>query len=147
MVECWVDEKTNRLYISRELWGLHIEIEDTPEFFGRIPGIEGYVIRADNARPEMISYVQRNGFRKIQAAEKWAGSIEDGISKLRSFSKIVVHPDCPRTGREMRLYKYKRDRLTDDILPDVIDKHNHCIDALRYAIEPLTKKRRQSFWD
>lgn len=149
VVECWFDEKSNRLYIRRELWALHVEIEDTPGFFARMPGIRDYTIRADNARPEMISYVQRNseGCPKIIPAEKWPGSVEDGISRLRSFAQIVIHEDCPKTALEARLYKYKRDRLTDDILPDLIDKHNHCIDAIRYAIEPLTKRQRQSFWD
>lgn len=149
IVEVYVDPKTNRLYIRRELWELGVEIEDTPGFFAQMPGIAKYVIRADNARPEMISYVKRhaNGCRKIQAAEKWPGSVEDGISKLRSFSQIAIHPECPKTAEECRLYKYKRDRLTGDILPEIIDKHNHLIDATRYAIEPLTKRARQSFWD
>jgi len=26
------------------------------------------------------------------------------------------------------------------VLPQVVDAHNHYIDALRYAIEPLTRK-------
>jgi len=149
IVECFVDETENRIYIRRELWELGVEIEDTPGFFAKMSGIRGHTIRADNARPEMISYVKRHrdGCRKIIAAEKWPGSVEDGISKLRSYAKIVIHPECPKTAAEARLYKYKRDRLTDDILPELVDKHNHCVDAIRYAIEPLTKRRRASFWD
>lgn len=147
IIECFVDDAANKLYIRRELWGLGVEIDDTPAFFSKMSGIERYVIRADNARPEMISHVKRHGFPRMIAADKWPGSVEDGISKLRSFAQIVIHPECPKTATEARLYKYKRDRLTDDILPDVIDKMNHCIDAIRYAIEPLTKRRRKSFWD
>jgi phage terminase large subunit len=37
------------------------------------------------------------------------------------------------------LYSYKTDRLTGDVLPIIVDKHNHCIDALRYSLEPLIK--------
>jgi phage terminase large subunit len=40
----------------------------------------------------------------------------------------------------MRLYSYKVDRLTGDVLADVVDKHNHCIDAIRYALQPLIKR-------
>ncbi|RKW25773.1 MAG: PBSX family phage terminase large subunit, partial [Kingella sp. (in: b-proteobacteria)] len=36
-----------------------------------------------------------------------------------------------------RLYSYKTDRLSGDVLPVPMDAHNHCIDAIRYAIEPL----------
>ncbi len=147
LVECWVDEETNELFIRAEVWELHVEIDDTEDFFDKMSGMKGFVIRADNARPELISHMKRHSYPKIIAAEKWPGSIEDGISKLRSFRRIVIHSDCTKTAEEARLYKYKRDRLTDDILPEVIDKHNHCIDAIRYAIEPLTKRKSQSFWD
>ncbi len=34
----------------------------------------------------------------------------------------------------MGLYSYKVDKNTDTVLPDLIDKNNHCIDALRYAL-------------
>ncbi len=147
IIQCFVDEVANKLYVRREVWGLHIEIDDTPEFFDRMVGAKNYTIRADNARPEMISHMKRKGYFRMVPAEMWPGSIEDGISKLRSYAQIVVHPECPKTAEECRLYKYKRDRLTDDILPDIVDKHNHCIDSLRYAIEPLTKRRQQSFFD
>jgi phage terminase large subunit len=147
VIQCYVDDETNILYIRREFWELHVEIDNTEAFFDQMPKMSRAVIRADNARPEMISHMKRHNDPRIVAAEKWPGSVEDGISKLRSFASIVVHIDCPKTEAECRLYKYKRDRLTDDILPDIIDKHNHCIDAIRYAIEPLTKKRPVSFWD
>jgi phage terminase large subunit len=40
------------------------------------------------------------------------------------------------------MYSYKRDKLTGDILPVIEDKHNHAIDALRYAVEPVMLKNR-----
>jgi len=147
MIECYVDLEANKIYIRRELWGLHVEIDDTTAFLAKMEGANRYPIRADNARPELVSHVKRHGFPRIISAEKWPGSIEDGITKLRSFRQIVIHTDCPKTAEEAKLYKYKRDRLTQDILSDIVDKHNHCVDAIRYAIEPLTKKRPVSFWD
>jgi phage terminase large subunit len=65
--------------------------------------------------------------------------VEDGIAHLRSYEAIVVHPRCRETIQEARLYSYKVDRLTKDILPDIVDAHNHCIDAIRYAMAPLIK--------
>jgi hypothetical protein len=41
---------------------------------------------------------------------------------------------------ELRLYSYKVDRLTGDPLPELVDKHNHLIDSLRYAVEPIQKR-------
>jgi phage terminase large subunit len=36
----------------------------------------------------------------------------------------------------MRTYSYKLDRLSGDIRPDLVDKANHTIDAIRYALLP-----------
>jgi phage terminase large subunit len=35
------------------------------------------------------------------------------------------------------------DKLSGDILPDIVDSNNHCIDALRYALGPLIKAPKQ----
>jgi phage terminase large subunit len=39
------------------------------------------------------------------------------------------------------MYSYKRDPLTQDVLPVLEDRHNHCIDALRYACEGARKSK------
>jgi hypothetical protein len=66
-------------------------------------------------------------------AEKWNGSVEDGIAYLRNFEKIVIHPRCTHTKEEFDLYQYKVDRQTGTILRVPMDRNNHCIDSLRYA--------------
>ena len=38
---------------------------------------------------------------------------------------------------------YKIDRLTGDVRPDIVDAHNHYIDALRYAVGPMIKSQGQ----
>ncbi len=120
------------LFIDYEAYGVGVELDDTPALFDTIPGARRWPIKADNARPETISHIKRKGFN-ISAAKKWAGSVEDGVEYLRSFDEIVVHPRCKHTAEELRLYSYKVDRQTEDILPMLVDANNHCIDALRYA--------------
>lgn len=134
LVRCWIWD--NKLYIDYEAGGVGIEIEDTPELFTRIPDAQNYVIRADCARPETISHVANKGF-KIEGATKWSGSVEDGVAYLRSFDSIVIHPRCKNVIHEAKNYKHKTDRLTGDILPDIVDKDNHFMDALRYALQPM----------
>jgi phage terminase large subunit len=34
-------------------------------------------------------------------------------------------------------YSYKIDRLSGDVLPVIVDKYNHYIDAIRYALEKV----------
>jgi len=137
LVCCWV--KGNTLYIDREAGGKRIEIKDTPATFDLVHGIRDHIVRADNARPEMISNMQLEGFRVV-AAEKWPGSIEDGITHLRSYDEIVIHERCVEVAREARLWSYKIDRLTGDVLPVLIDANNHYFDATRYALAPIIKK-------
>ncbi len=137
LIECFVDDRT--LYIHRELYGVGIETDQLPTFFERIPEAKQHTIRGDNARPETISHLKRNGYPRMESVEKWKGSVEDGISKLRSFERIIIHPQCRHTAEEARLWSYKTDALTGDVLPDLIDKHNHCWDAIRYALAPWIK--------
>jgi len=142
LIKCWVHDK--KLYIEHEAYGIGVETDDLPELFGRIDGAKDHVIRADNARPENVSYVKRHGFSRITSCSKWPGSVEDGVSKLRSFEEIIIHPRCKHTAEEARLWSYKTDRLTGDVLPELVDKHNHCWDAIRYAIEPLIQRKTES---
>jgi phage terminase large subunit len=139
LIKCWIHERT--LYIEREAYGVGVDIDRTPQLFDTITGSRGYTIRADNARPETISYMRFHGFPLVGPCEKWKGCAEDGVAHLRSYEKIVVHPLCTHTADEMRLYSFKVDKLTGDVLPDLVDRHNHTIDALRYAVEPLIQRR------
>jgi phage terminase large subunit len=137
-VKCWVH--AGRLYVEHEAYKVGLEIDQTAEHLkDRIPGVEAYTIRADSARPETISYLKRHGLPRLEGVKKWPGSVEDGIAHLRSYEAIVIHPRCRETINETRLYSYKVDRLSGDVLPDIVDAHNHCIDAMRYAVAPLIK--------
>lgn len=137
-VMCWVDETRERLYIEYEAGKVGLELDDTASFIKeRIPGFERDKIRADCARPESISYLSRKGLPMIEGVTKWPGSVEDGISHMRSYREIVIHARCKETIKEFRMYSYKVDRLTGDIRADVVDKWNHYIDAIRYALGPM----------
>ena len=143
IVRCYIVDRT--LYIDHEAYGIGVEIDELPQLFRSIPGADKWPIKADCSRPETISAVRRAGF-KIGAAEKWTGCVEDGIAYLRAFESIVIHERCKHTAQEARLYSYKIDRITNDVLPIIADKHNHCIDALRYALDgyilkPTASKR------
>jgi phage terminase large subunit len=126
LVRCFV--VGNILYVDRESYGVGVDLDDTPALFERIDTARIWPIKADNSRPETISFMRQRGFN-ISGAEKWPGSVEDGIAHLRSFDRIVIHERCKHTAEEFRLYSYKVDRQTGDILPVVVDAHNHCVDG------------------
>lgn len=139
-VRCWVYD--NELYIEYEAGKIGLELDETAPFLmKKIPDFEKYVERADSARPESISFLRRHGLGRIEAVGKWSGSVEDGIEHIKSYKRVVIHPRCENTAREFRLYSYKVDKKSGDILPVVLDQNNHYIDALRYALNPLIQKR------
>jgi phage terminase large subunit len=135
LVRCHIDGR--KLYVDQEAWQVGCEVDNTPALFDKIEGSRKFLIRADSARPETVSYMKRQGFR-ITPAIKGVGSIEDGVEFLRSFD-IIVHPRCKKVAEELTLYAYKVDDHTGEILPALDDKNNHTIDALRYALEELRR--------
>lgn len=81
-VKLWVHD--NKLFIEYEAFKVSLELDDTPEFLKvNLPGVELHTIRADNARPESISYLKRHGIPHIVACQKGKGSVEDGIEYIR----------------------------------------------------------------
>ena len=139
MVRAFIEGDT--LFIDEEAYGLDIELDNTPALFDQIPTARSWPAKADNSRPESISYVRRQGFPVLSAADKWPGSVEDGIAHLKAFKQIVVHDRCKRTAQEFRTYSYKKDARTGGITPVIADKNNHCIDAIRYSLSGFIKAR------
>ena len=139
LIRCYIKDRT--LYIDREAWGVGVDLDETPALFDTIETARSWPIKADNARPETISFMKRRGFH-ISGAKKWAGSIEDGIEYLKSLD-IVIHPRCRHTIDEFAHYSYKVDKQTGDVLPVIVDAWNHCIDALRYSLDGMIKGRGQ----
>ena len=95
----------------------------------------------DNARPETINHLKTIDGYNIRPCEKGKGSVEDGLEHLKAYKKIIVHPRCKNLIEELSLYSFKTDRLTNEILPIILDKHNHYIDALRYSLTTRIKHR------
>ena len=139
-VKVWIHDGC--IWIDYEAGKVGLELDDTVDFLKqRIPEIEKYPIGADSARPESISHLKRKGLFRVKGVEKGKGSVEDGIEFIKSFKKVYIHPRCKQTLFEFREYAYKKDRLTDEVLPIVVDANNHYIDALRYALEPIMKRK------
>lgn len=138
-VRCWIFDK--RLYVEHEAGGVGMELDHTAREISRdIPGIHKNEILADSARPESISYLRRKGLPRIMAADKWPGSVEDGIEFIKAFDAVVIHVRCKNMQDEVTGYRYKV-KKDGSILSDPDDKNNHYWDAVRYALSRLIRKR------
>jgi phage terminase large subunit len=132
----------NRIYITHEVHGLKMELDDTAAAcIECLPDVEKYVLRCDSARPESISHLKRRGLPRATAAIKGRGSVVDGIAFLKTHAPIIIHPRCIKTIENFRLYSYKVDRHTGEVLPELIEKEDHHIDAIRYALSKVMGKR------
>lgn len=130
----------NTLYIDQEAWQIGCQIERTPALFDSICNrhARAWTIRSDSARPETIDYMKRNGYPQIIGAVKGPGSVEDGIEFIKNYD-LVVHIRCQHVIDELKAYSYKIHPKTQEVMPILADKHNHTIDALRYAVEALRR--------
>lgn len=145
------DPKGDTLFIDFEQYEVGVEIDKTPRLFDdlvRLPSgrpdirhagaARPFPIIADSSNPQAISYLRRNGYPKIKASVKGAGSIREGIKFLQGYD-IVVHPRCRHTSDELNHYLYEIDPHTNEITNELPRKKNHVIDALRYSVEPYRR--------
>lgn len=146
MIRCYISD--GYLWIDYEIGAVQCELQDTARLFEKIPQSRNWKIYADSARPESIAYMNREGFnihgvkkaRAERESTSSSGYVEDGIEYLKNFKKIIIHPRCEKTIDEFRKYSYKIDRNTNEVLTTIEDKHNHYIDALRYALSQYIYK-------
>lgn len=133
LIRCWMHG--DQLFVDYESYRVNCPIDELPVMFAEVPeALRGWPIRADSARPETIEYMKRHGYRNMSESVKGPNSVEDGVEFLKSYD-IIVHPRCRHTSDELSRYSYKVDKKTNRVLPQLEDKNNHVIDALRYALE------------
>lgn len=128
------------LFIDYEAYGHGIEIHELPSFYDTVPGVRKWKITADSERPDTISYINRQGFN-IVGAKKGKGSVEDGIQFLRGFEKIIIHPRCTHAASDFGNYRWKRDKISNEILAIPAEGSDHWPDAARYALEDYMKAK------
>jgi len=146
ILRAYINPSENELLIRNAIFGYATELDHLPGMFSQIDGAKDHIIRADSARPETISHMVRRGFR-CESAPKWQGSVQDGIEYLKNFKRIVIHPENREMIEEAKNYSYKTDRLSGDVLPDIVDAYNHGFDALRYALAPMIQSGGVSIFD
>ena len=95
------------------------------------------LIVADSARPEIIAEIKAKGYRII-GADKNAGSVKRGIDRV---SQKQVKYCGYHLKREYLSYQWRKKRSTGESLDEPQDGNDHLMDALRYAIDDLGKKR------
>lgn len=100
-------------------------------------GVDGStLIVADSARPEIIAEIKRGGFRII-GADKNKGSVLRGIDAV---AQCQIAYSGKNLEREYYSYAWRKKR-SGEVLDEPQDGNDHLMDALRYAIDDMSKQR------
>ena len=134
----YVSPDQTTIYVHDELCSTNVK--DIGRFLNQMDAIrlDHAQITADTSENRSTINLRDAGFN-IRKAKKGQDSIHEGIKWLKR-RHIFVHPKCKQLIKELHAYRYKRDTKDPTII--IADKYlehqsDHCIDALRYALEGI----------
>ena len=90
------------------------------------------VVSCDCAEPKSIQELRQYGV-SATAVSKGKDSVNFGIQWLQKL-QIVIHKTLRECINEFTVYKWREDK-NGNALPEPVDKNNHIIDSIRYALE------------
>lgn len=97
-------------------------------------------ITADSAEKKSVEDYKSYGLY-CRPAEKGPGSVEYSMKWLCSLAEIRIdRKRCPETYKEFTCYEYERNK-DGEIISGYPDANNHNIDAVRYAMEQVWRRR------
>ena len=103
---------------------------------------EGETVICDSAEEKSVADYRTYGIA-ARGAEKGPGSVDYSMKWLASLKKIVIDPmRCPDAAKEFVDYEYERDK-EGNVISGYPDRNNHSIDAVRYAMNAVWKRRGQ----
>ena len=120
--------RQDTIYITEEFWAKQMTNYDIAQNIK--PIIKNDYVYCDPAEPKSIAELNEYGINAL-GAMKGIGSVNFGIQFLQGFN-IIVDKQCQHTINEFGLYQWMKDKDGNTINKPV-DKHNHFMDALRYA--------------
>ena len=103
-------------------------------------GYTDTVITCDSAEPKSVADYRSFGLN-ARAAVKGPGSVEYGMKWLQGRKIVIDRRRTPTAYREFSSYEFERDR-EGNFISGYPDRNNHCIDAVRYALERVYAKYR-----
>ncbi len=98
------------------------------------------LITADSAEPKSIGDFQSYG-SLMRSAKKGPDSVEYSMKWLSGLAKIVIDPKrCPKSAEEFTTYEHPQDK-DGNYITGYVDADNHCIDSVRYATNPIWRRK------
>ncbi|MDM1523832.1 PBSX family phage terminase large subunit [Empedobacter sp. 225-1] len=126
LIKVGIDKKNMKLYVKEMFVKQALSTQQLYDLNNSYAGKS--LIVADNAENRLINELRYKGNNIIEAI-KGAGSITAGISLMQDF-EIIVDPSSKNIIAELNNYVW----LDKENTTTPVDKYNHTLDAIRYAV-------------
>lgn len=139
-----IDDDRKRLYVIEEYVKKGLTNDKITESITAL-GYAKEQIRADSAEKKSNQELRNLGISRVIDVKKGAGSVMQGIQYLLQY-EWIVDERCVKTIEELENYTWKKDKATNEYINEPVDSYNHCLDAIRYAIQDkITKSKIKTF--
>lgn len=139
-----IDDDRKRLYVVEEYVKKGLTNDKIAESITAL-GYAKEQIRADSAEKKSNQELRNLGIGRVIDVKKGAGSVMQGIQYLLQY-EWIVDERCVKTIEELENYTWKKDKATNEYINEPVDSYNHCLDAIRYAIQDkITKSKIKTF--
>lgn len=139
-----IDDGRKRLYVVEEYVKKGLTNDKIAESITAL-GYAKEPIRADSAEKKSNQELRNLGIGRVIDVKKGAGSVMQGIQYLLQY-EWIVDERCVKTIEELENYTWKKDKATNEYINEPVDSYNHCLDAIRYAIQDkITKSKIKTF--
>ena len=139
-----IDDDRKRLYVVEEYVKKGLTNDKIVESITTL-GYAKEQIRADSAEKKSNQELRNLGISRVIDVKKGAGSVMQGIQYLLQY-EWIVDERCVKTIEELENYTWKKDKATNEYINEPVDSYNHCLDAIRYAIQDkITKSKIKTF--
>lgn len=140
--EMHYDAARRTLYIFGELTRYKSSNQKTAEALREYGVEDDELITADSAETKSVQDYKDYGLF-CKGAIKGPGSVDYSMKWLQGLTQIVIDPvTCPDTAKEFTGCEYERTK-DGEVMSGYPDRDNHHIDAVRYAMETVWKRRGQ----
>lgn len=139
-----IDDDRKKLYVVEEYVKKGLTNDKIAESITAL-GYAKEPIRADSAEKKSNQELRNLGIGRVIDVKKGAGSVMQGIQYLLQY-EWIVDERCVKTIEELENYTWKKDKATNEYINEPVDSYNHCLDAIRYAIQDkITKSKIKTF--
>jgi phage terminase large subunit len=125
LIETSIDKANKRIYIKEHIHKQGLTTSELAQLNQQFAGRD--LIVGDNSEPRLIAELKARGLNIVPTI-KGADSVKYGISLIQDYD-LIIEENSVNLIKELNNYCWLEKKSETPI-----DKWNHCLDAMRYAI-------------